>query len=775
VIHDPPLPPRRHDAHIPRDLETIVLKAIDKEPSERYASAEALAVDLKHFLEDRPIVARRISLPERAWRWCRRNRVAAALLLVSGLAMMTLVGLGVALGYQSRLKESAVFSQMLLANREWNAGNAARAEEMVDGIPHQYRGWEWHYLKRVCHSESQEISGLFDNQVFGIAFSPDPEGRRIATASLYDGVMIWDASTRQLLRKASGIDGVVASVAFSRDGKRLATGVCQFEQPGKIWIGSPETGHAELTIPAHVGIIWCVAFNPEGTRLASAGDDGRVLIWDTETGALIKPLKDETQAVTSVAFSPDGKYLAEATGTRKEQFPETRPGVVRIWDTSTWREIQTLKKHTGSVNSVAFSPDGRRLASASSDRTVKIWDTETGDEVNTLRGHAGFVVGVAFHPDGKQLVSASEDSTLRIWDIETGATLVFLHGHAASVNGVAYSPDGKRIASVADDKTVKIWDADQPPVARILGGAGRKWFTDVAFSPDGKYLVAANGDRTVTIWDRASHQVQRVLQEHNDPVWGVAYSRDGLIAAACGNVFRAQQACEVRIWNGKTGQLVKSLPVSVNVVWSVAFSPDGHLMATGGGDMQKAPVELEVWDTRTWKVLHKLTGHRLGVDSVTFSPDGQSLASAANDGVVKVWDVRTGRCTRTLPLEGGEKCVWWLAYHPDGQSLATAGTRSLTIWSLATGKKLRDLPGHFGEIRQVAFHPDGQRLASGGRDGTVRIWDVPTGLEILTLREHDGPIEGVAFSPDGRQLATAGRDGTVRIWDGSTWTKGGAP
>jgi WD40 repeat protein/serine/threonine protein kinase len=803
VIHDPPAAPRKHDSRIPRDLETIVLKAIAKEPAERYATAEAMSADLRNFLADRPIVARRSGAVETAWRWCRRNKAAAGFLAASMIAVLALVGVVVGVVDNARvrssrlaavdarrvaeqaqraeavLKEAAVasaekyrrldyFHQVALSEREWQGNNPRRAEELLDTCPTDLRGWEWNYLKQVCHSDYLTIRG-HTTQVFGVAFSPD--GRLIASGATQDrNVMVWDARTLQRLRILDGGGGSVCSVAFSPDGKLLAAGIGNpsQNQPGTVRIWDLETGK-DLALSGHVGSIFCVAFSKDSARIASAGEDRTARIWDAKTGERVGLLPSKTLGFTSVTFSPDGKYVALATGNRDEFAPSNIPCEVKIWNAETCKEVHVLKGHAGSVNSLAYSPDGRRLASAGSDKTVRIWDPETGLELYTLRGHTQFVVGVAFSPpDGTRLVSACEDGTLRVWDSGTGEHLFTLWGHDGAVNCVAYGPDGKRVASGGDDMTVKVWDVGKAPISHSLNGAGQGWFTGVAISGDGKRLAAASADQSVTVWDAPTQGTIAILPDHSGPIWGLAFSPDGcFVASCCGEWSRTDPPGEVTVWNLETRRPVLTLTSKVGVIWRVAFSPDGQLIATAGGELQVGPGELRLWDAKSGEPGRVLVDQGVGMRGVTFSPDGKRLASAAHDGLVTVWDRQSGRATFSSRVHGSAEGV---AFSRDGEFLAAAGVAAVTIWNVATGEETL-LRGHIGQVMQVAFHPDGERVATAGYDGTVKVWDARSGQELLTLRGYRGPVSDVAFSPDGRQILSASRDGTVRIWESTPWVE----
>jgi WD40 repeat protein/tetratricopeptide (TPR) repeat protein/tRNA A-37 threonylcarbamoyl transferase component Bud32 len=417
----------------------------------------------------------------------------------------------------------------------------------------------------------------------------------------------------------------------------------------------------------------------------------------------------------------------------------------------------TLRGHSLPVYSVCWSPDGRRLASASADQTVKVWDAQTGQETLTLRGHTAFVTSVCFSPDGRRLASASYDNTVKVWDAQTGQEARNLQGHTGRVSSVCFSPDGRRLAGVSRDITVQVWDAQTGRVALTLRGHTVQ-VSGVCWSPDGRRLATASSDRTVKVWDARTGQEQLTLKGHTFLVRSVCWSPDGrrLASASFDNT--------AKVWDAQTGQEQFTLKGHTGWVHGVCFSPDGRRLATASQDEA-----VKLWDVQTGREILTLKGHTSEVNSVCFSPDGRRLATASGDGTVKVWDAHPGQ--ETLTLRGHTGWVGSVCFSPDGRRLASAGTyldQTVKVWDAPTGQEQLTLKGHTGGVESVCFSPDGRRLATASHDGTVRVWEAHTGQEALSLKGHTHWVYSVCFSPDGRRLATASLDRTVKVWDVQT-------
>jgi WD40 repeat protein len=698
VMKAEPVPPRRLQPKLPRDLETVCLKCLQKEPTRRYASALALADDLERFRQGRPLTARPVGVAERGWRWCRRNPLAVA--VVASLLVGTVVATYFAVQAAAQAVEADAnarraneeadrtrqakqvsdqrlyVADMRLAERAWEDNSIGRLLELLEGQQPEHtdgvdlRGFEWHYWWRRCHAELLRLDG---HAAFFHAVAYSPDGRRLATGS-HEGARVWDAATGQELLSLLGHPNVVFLVAYSPDGRRLATASAQavrrktssgedfsFEGGTTVRIWDGLTGQELLSFKGRMDFLFGLVYSPDGRRLATASQEG-AQVWDAATGQELLSVKGPIGTGLGVAFSPDGRRLATAS----------HEGA-RVWDAATGQELLAFKGHRGSVHGVAYSPDGRRLATASADRTARVWDAATGQPLLTCQGHAGEVHSVAFSSDGRHLATAAEDQTARVWDAATGQQLLALKGQAICSQGLAYSPDGRHLAT--------------------------------AGSPA--------------------------------QVWSTVPGQESLI-------FRGHMAA----------------------VRGVAFDGDGRRLATASDDGTAW-----VWDAATGQQLLILEGHKSTVTGVAFRPNRGHLATTAADGKVRVWDASTGR--QILAFEGHKSWVNGVAYSPDGRRLATAPREgSVRVWDADTGQELLALKGNPDEYASVAYSPDGRRLAAGsgsmGGDHAVRVWDAVTGEELLALRGHEGPVDGVAYSPDGCRLATASRDGTgVGRGDGS--------
>ncbi|WP_026733712.1 NB-ARC domain-containing protein [Fischerella sp. PCC 9605] len=449
--------------------------------------------------------------------------------------------------------------------------------------------------------------------------------------------------------------------------------------------------------------------------------------------------------ISSVAFSPDGKLLA--TGDTN--------GEIRLRQVTDWKQLLTCKGHSNWVPSLAFSPDGSILASGSSDCTVKLWDVGTGQCLQTFREHDNEVWSVAFSPDGKTLVSGSNDHTMKLWSIQTGKCLKTFQGHTSWVISVAFSRDGRTLASGSDDNTIRLWDVDTGECIKILQGHD-DGIRSITINSNDRTLVSCSDDQTVKLWDVATGECIKTLQGHRAAVWSVDICPQGDLIAS------ASLDQTVRLWSVSTGQCLKTLQGHSGWVFSVVFNPQADLLASGSDDQT-----VRLWNVSTAQCLKTLSGYTSQVWSVAYSPDGQTLASGSHDRTVRLWDVNTGQTLQSF--QGHRAVVRSVAFSPDGQKLASGSDdRTVRLWDVNTGQALQIFQGHRAAIQSIAFSPDGQKLASGSEDQTVRLWDVNTGQALQTFQGHRAAIQSVAFCPQGRMLASGAWDQTVKLWDVST-------
>ncbi|MBY0228327.1 MAG: hypothetical protein K2W96_03495 [Gemmataceae bacterium] len=498
---------------------------------------------------------------------------------------------------------------------------------------------------------------------------------------------------------------------------------------------------------AAAGQVWAVALSPDEKTLAVATGgtegEGAVVLFDYASGNELASVV-EAKPVRCVAFSPDGKWLA--TGDFENN--------LKLRDPRTAETKKTLKGHSASVNAVAFSGDSKTILTASLDKTLKLWDAEKGTVVRTLEGHTDWVLGAAFSTDGKTVVSASKDGTGRVWDAATGKVRHALKGHASWVEGAALSPDGKTAATCGHDNLVKVWDAATGKLkATHEGHTGV--VNNVAFSKDGDSLYTVSHDLTARMWGVEGGLATTVGDLHSERIYGLAVASDGTMVT--GGWDRM-----AKTWHKEKEQRTfrpkRYLPENLFACSALAASPDGKLLAVGGDERV-----IKILDAATGVLLRLLEGHEDAIGGLAFSPDGKTLASAGFDGRAILWDAGTGKILRKL--EGHTNWVFCVAFSSDGRNLATGGyDRTVRLWDAGTGKESARFTRHKGGVRAVAFDPKGGRLASTGTDRTIRLWDLKKLEEVAVFKGHEEAVRALAWSADGR-LASASEDNKVKLWD----------
>jgi WD40 repeat protein len=727
VREQEPVSPRRLNPAVPRDLETICLKCLEKESARRYDDASALAEDLRRFQEGKPVRARPVGPFERTRRWCRRN---PGLAVASGIAATLLVATAVvSLAWAIDARERAKSLQVALEESQ-----RQRAESYLDrGLVEAEHGdvalgllWMARGLETTPSSEAdlewtnRANLSAWRGQHLALTSCSTPPGTVLGFGA--DGQSAWtvDQGTKKVQRwewnngQSVGPElehpDLVTAFAASPDGRWVATGC--LDKALRLW--NAATGQVEQTL-SDKGIPKALAFHPDGRTLLTArwvseGGPAKTIYQTLDlTTAQCRTLPfDHLEKVSALAISPDGATLLTVTPFEKS---------VGRRDLSTGRFLTTMLRQQGDVHAVAFSPDGRTILTGGEDRTARLWEADSGRLLAVLH-HRQSVQTVAFGADGQSLFTASPEDAVRVWKGRALPRPLQTHPLGGAVRVVEVGPDETRIVTGSDDRIIRIWKTSPEGLLLERELPHRTPLASAVFSPDGKLLATSTyQDNAAFLWD-LDQGIQRAVLPHR-----------------------------------------AVLPPQRAVLMAV-FSPDGKHLATASSDGTAG-----LWETATGQpALASVLRHDGPVTSVAFSPDGRTLLTGGEDHVARLWDAATGAFLRQLT--GHRSIVYSVAFSLDGETILTGSfDGTARRWRTATGTPILPNLEHGNRVLKAGYSPDGSMILTGSLDHTARLWDAETGAFRKAPFQHAGPIWSATFSPDGHWVLTASEDATARLWD----------